>query len=259
MQKTDLWLAPGIVSFSVKRGTTSGNDPYSGFNACHYVGDDSAKVVRCREELCQYLNLQMDALLIPRQTHSDHVAVVERLPFSSEVLQGVDALVTRLHNVALAINTADCVPVLLAAPMSGVIAAAHCGWRGVVNDLLPNVIAEMERLGAFARCIKVVMGPSICADCFEVGEEVAAAFESQFSGADVVLRQLGRKPHVNLGAAIREKLVDLGLTTENILLPIECTRCASDKYFSARALGVNSGRMLSVILQRSDNFVSVEA
>lgn len=247
---TDLGLHPDLITISTCRGVEHPAGPYDGFNACHYVGDDSAHVEHCRSELCRRLGIEAQQLIIPRQTHSDCVAVIDRLPYPEENLQGVDALVSALPSAVLAINTADCVPVLLAHPASGVIAAAHCGWRGIINDLLPNTIQAMTALGAKADEIIAVMGPAICPECFEVGPEVAQIFASHFPDTSNIIIDGYEKPHIDLSAAIIEKLRKLGVPATNIRPSAECSKCNPGKYFSARALGINSGRILTIIAHR---------
>lgn len=249
MQRIDL-AAGGATAFSTLRGADAcSGDAYSGFNACHYTGDDATHVAACREELAAELGVSVDRLVIPRQTHSAKVAVVKEMPVSVDVLEGVDALVTRMRDVALCINTADCVPVVMHDPDAGVIAAAHCGWRGIVNELLANTLGAMTELGAESGRIRAAMGTSICAGCFEVGEEVAQRFREAFGGEDgIVIEKSGVRPHVDLGRAIRAKLLKAGLQPENVSLPSECSRCNPQRFFSARAMGIASGRTLTVLM-----------
>lgn len=246
----DLKLHPELIAFSTSRGVAHPSGPYDGFNACHYVGDDPAHVRHCRSKLCCRLGVEAQQLIIPRQTHSDRVAIIDRIPYPEENLQGVDALVTALPSVALAINTADCVPVLLAHPASGIIAAAHCGWRGIINNLLPNTLRAMASLGAKADEIIAVMGPAICHACFEVGTEVAQIFAEHFPDTSNIIIEGYEKPHIDLSAAIVEKLRRLGVPSVNVRPSSECTMCNPAEFFSARVLGVKSGRLLTLIAHR---------
>lgn len=239
----------GITAFSTMRSADDLALPYSGFNACHYTGDTADHISRCRLRLCRHLGISPAQLIIPRQTHSDRVAVIDSLPVSPEAIEGVDALVTALPDVALAINTADCVPVLLYDADAGVIAAVHSGWRGTDMRIAAKAVAAMTRLGAAPQHIHAVMGPSICPDCFEVGEEVALHFREGYTQATVIDKP-GQRPHINLGEAIRSTLTDCGLRPESITLPSACSKCHPEHFFSARHLGINSGRTLSVILRK---------
>lgn len=247
----ELLKAGSVRACSGERGAeATAADAYSGLSVCHYTGDAAEHVTRSRERLAASLSLPTWALVIPRQTHGERVAVIDAAPIDPASLEGVDAMVTTATDVALCINTADCVPVTLADAEAGVIAAAHCGWRGTVNALLANTIAAMRRLGADPCRIVAAMGPSICARCFEVGEEVAERFRSEFPDAADVVIEGGVKPHVDLGAAIEARLLSLGVKKENVARPSACTACDSLRFFSARRLGVASGRMPTWIVRR---------
>ena len=244
-------LPEPAVAFSTCRGEeATPSDPYSGFSVCHYTGDHPLHFQACRLELIANRGIRQEGLIIPRQTHADRVATIDHIPFPEAKLEGVDALVTSMRNVMLCINTADCVPVALSDPTAGVIAVAHCGWRGTVNDLLSNTLAAMHRLGADPSRIHAAMGPSICPSCFEVGEDVAEVFRSAFpNDAAVVLEPVTNqvKPHINLAAAITARLASLGLPTNQIIPPRACSRCNPMRFYSARALSIASGRTLTAI------------
>lgn len=242
MKVTELLHLPGITAFSTLRDTDSPHLPYSGFSTCAYTGDDPAHYEECRNELAQYLGIAPENIVFPRQTHSLNVAVV-RDP--SAPLHDIDALVTDRHGIALGIHTADCVPVVLADPKTGIIGAAHSGWRGAAGNIAALTVQKMKELGANPANIQAAMGPCIGAECFEVGEEVAAQFER--FGA--VIRTSG-KPHVDLPKAVAASLVDAGVPRQNIARQCGCSRCDFRRFFSARRLGVESGRTLTLIIQR---------
>lgn len=236
-------IADGINAYFTSRGEVT-DSPYSGFNVCHYTGDDPAKVERCRVYLAGKAGIDPCKLIMPRQTHSINCRVIDSLPVVADDLENVDALVTSLPGVAIGVSTADCVPVLLADPVNGVIGAAHAGWRGAVGGIIGVTLDRMIALGADPRYIKAVMGPCICKDCFEVGEEVARQFPD-----DCVVDEEGRKPHVDLPAYVASILIAGGVAPEAVAMPFACTKCDSDRYFSARALGISSGRNFSMIVK----------
>lgn len=227
---------PGIVAVSVKRSAPRPDLPYSGFNICHYTGDTPDHVAECRRALVERLRIDPERLIIPRQTHSDRVAVIDRIPYPADSLEGVDALVTSLSGVALCINTADCVPLLMADPHAHVIAAAHCGWRGTVSQIAAKTIDAMIALGADPARIHAAMGPSICPACFEVGPEVADRFIHSFGPATII--DTHPKPHVNLPAAITSTLIAAGIPAHNIAPPPACSHCHPDLFPSARTLSI---------------------
>lgn len=250
---TDLGAPHGVVAFSTCRdGGVAPCGAYAGFNACHYTGDSVAHVSECRDALCLELGIGRERLVIPRQTHSDRVAVIDRVPVADGDLDGIDALVTALPRVALCINTADCVPLMLADAQAGVVAAVHAGWRGVLSAIVARTVEAMVCLGADAGRIEAMMGPCICGHCFEVGPEVAQLFSAAYPGAAGVVLDGYAKPHVDLAEALVLTLRELGVTS--VRRPPACTHCCPDTYFSARRLGVDSGRMLTVIMAGEEAF-----
>lgn len=251
--------AKGIRVFQTQRGEVDTNDPYSQRNLCHYTGDAAQRVFDTRLELCQQLGIDYFNLIIPRQTHScrvtafDEKLVAAPIRIRKLMLDGVDALVTTVPGVCIGVNTADCVPIALADPINGVIAIAHAGWRGTVGRIAEDTVKVMKTVGANISNILATMGVSICQDCFEVGDEVVAEFEK----ADFYISQIVRrnattgKAHINLQEANRQVLITAGVSAQNITLPEHCSRCESDRYFSARRLGINSGRTFTGIIMRN--------
>lgn len=235
-----------IIAFSTERGPFADiGSPYSGFSLCNYTGDAQEHIRECRDAVSRYLGIADWRLMVPHQTHSTNVVVVD--VDNNESLEGVDGLVTKRPGVALAINTADCVAVLMADNAAGVIGAVHSGWRGTAGEIAGKCVDRMVSMGAEAARIMVWMGPAICSDCYEVGDDVANVFDA-FPGA--VIRCTGRKPHIDLGVAIRHTLEKAGIEPANISMPEGCSFCHPDRFFSARRLGVKSGRTLSVIMRK---------
>ena len=241
-------LGDGIRAFTTTKGElTHAENPYSGFSVCHYVGDNDSHIARCRQLLADHINIPQNQIIIPRQTHSANVAIITDIPTNGCSLENVDALVTSLSGVALCINTADCIPILLADSTSGIIAAVHSGWRGTIANITANTIDAMMELGANPKRIQAAMGPSICTSCFEVGEEVADIFLTEFPQRTDIVDLSHPRPHINLAAAVHQTLLDKKIAAEHIALPPVCSKCNPQEFFSARHLGINSGRTLSLI------------
>lgn len=251
----------GVEAFSTTRGQIKAGKPYSGVNLCDYVGDDALRVLDARISLAMQVGVDLDDLVMPRQTHSCRVAVIDEQFRSMDIdkqehaLEGVDALVTTLNGVVIGVNTADCVPILLVDEQAGVIAVAHAGWRGTVGRIASHVVDEMCRMGACADRIFVTMGPSICQDCFEVGDEVVEAFDkARFDLKAIVKRNdATSKAHIDLRAANRDVLVAAGVPAAQIVLSHHCSRCEHEHFFSARRLGINSGRTFTGIINQKRN------
>ncbi len=147
--------------------------PYAGLNLGGRVGDDAGAVADNRSRLGAELGLGPDHVVFMDQCHGVDVAVVQRRP---AVPPSVDALVTTAPGLALATLVADCTPVLLADPQAGVVAAVHAGRLGMVSGIVSHTLAAMRDVGA--RTVTAVVGPSVCARCYEVPldmREAAAA------------------------------------------------------------------------------------
>lgn len=231
---TTIDLLPGLTAFSTLRGCTDPEAPYDGFNACHYTGDSPLHVEACRAALGP-------DIVIPRQTHSLNVAYID----SPGMPEGVDALVTTRPGLLLCVHTADCVPLVMADREAGVIAAVHSGWRGTVGRIAALALRRMVIAGADPRRVVAAMGPCICPDCFEVGPEVAQAFRDAGLAEAILPRE--PRPHIDLPLAVRLTLMAEGVADSAIAPPVGCSRCRPDLWFSARRLGVNSGRTLTAI------------
>ena len=249
---------PGITVVQTVRGEIETSNPYSQWNLCDYTGDDALRVLDSRMQFCQQLGIDLDHLVMPRQTHSTNIKVLdnafleESIEAQDSELEGVDALVTTLPGVCIGVNTADCVPIVLVDGEAGVIAVAHAGWRGTVGRIASSVVKEMCRQGASVDRIQVAMGPSICQDCFEVGDEVVQAFKNAHFDMDAIVKRNDEtgKAHIDLRAANSAVLVAAGISVGNIAVSQHCSRCEHDRFFSARRLGINSGRTFTAILQR---------
>ena len=246
----------GVEAFSTMRGDVDRRNAYSSVNLCDYVGDDALRVLDARLMLAMQLGVDLDDLVMPRQTHSCSVALIDDHSRAADIdrqealLEGVDGLVTRLPGVVIGVNTADCVPIVLVDESAGVIAVAHAGWRGTVNLIARNVVLGMCQQGAQTDRIQVVMGPSICQDCFEVGDEVVEAFKQAHFDLDGIVKRNADtgKAHIDLRAANRDVLVAAGVPLDNIVLSQHCSRCEHERFFSARRLGINSGRTFTGVV-----------
>lgn len=253
-------VAKNVRVVQTLRGEIDCNDNYSQWNLCDYTGDDALRVLDARMAFCQEIGIDLDNLVMPCQSHSTNVEIIDDVFLNAPIaeqdsrLENVDALVTNLPGVCIGVNTADCVPIALADLEHNVIAIAHAGWRGTVNRIAEAVVKVMCNLGSIPENILATMGASICYNCFEVGDEVVRAFEQAgFEMPLIVHRNVTTgRAHINLQEANRQVLVDAGLCAENITLPQHCSRCESDSYFSARRIGINSGRTFTGVILKNE-------
>ena len=153
-----------------------------------------------------------------------------------------------LKDFCLCVSTADCVPVLLYDKEKQVIAAVHAGWRGTVGRIVEKTIEVMRiQYGTEGKDLVACIGPSISLESFEVGDEVYAAFEEAgFDMARIARRY--EKWHLDLWEANRMQLLANGVLPEHIEVAGICTFQCYEDFFSARRLGIKSGRILSGIM-----------
>jgi len=202
-----------------------------------------------------------------------HSALVYRVETAQAKPLAGDGLITGTAALAVAVKTADCVPVLLVDARNRVIGAFHAGWRGTVARVVEKGVGEMRRhFGSVPRNLRAVIGPSIRRCCYQVGPEVRAQFESQFSYADELFEEvfdanaihvrypllflnqrapghgdLGPEIHLDLVEANKRQLQDAGIREEHVDVMEACTACDTTRFFSHRTELAQTGRMMAVI------------
>ena len=174
------------VPVRVRRVTTTraggvSAPPFDTFNLGDHVGDDPAAVAANRTRLAAALGLAEDSVIWMNQVHSDRVVVVDG-PRQGPV-EATDALVTTSRGLALAVVTADCVPVLLADARAGVIGAAHAGRVGAQNGIVARTVEQMVQLGAAVTDVSVLLGPAVSGSNYEVPGAMAADVEKSLPGS----------------------------------------------------------------------------
>lgn len=269
------WTAfPGLQhGFSVRNGGVSTVYGGNSLNLGWTKEDDPARVVANRQRFlgaCCGDSPEGAALVTVKQVHSATVwPVRERdgvregkleTPEGKAVLEG-DGLMTDLPGVMLGVQTADCVPVLVADVKRRAVAAFHAGWRGTAARIVEHGIAKMQaEYGSRAEDLIAAVGPSIGACCYPVGDEVRSAFRAQFGYAEQLFRSgADGQGHLDLWEANRRQLLDSGVAEAKISVVGECTACARDedgarRYFSYRAEHGVTGRMMSMVgIKQVDN------
>jgi len=206
---------------------------YASLNCSFGSGDDAGTVVRNRDHIATVLGLTGDRLVVPRQVHSPDVVTVEA-PWPRDDAPEADAAVTATPNIAIAITTADCAPVLFADEAAGVIGAAHAGWRGALAGVTEATVAAMERLGARRETISASVGPSISKPNSEVGPELREAFVDAHRRAERFFAPSAREDHFrfDLPGYLHWRLEHAGIGSIEI---IECCTYANEeRFFSFR-------------------------
>jgi YfiH family protein len=180
---------------------------YSTFNLSAGVGDDPQAVRANRARLSRELGVPVVFL---EQVHGTTVATVDTVPDPGAAdIPATDAVVTALPGVGVAVLAADCVPVLLADPRAGVVGAAHAGRVGAAAGVLPATVAAMERLGAHAADIEVLLGPAVCGGCYEVPAPMRAEVDRRLPGSAVRTRK--GTAGLDLRAGLYHQLTALGV------------------------------------------------
>ncbi|MFH0176799.1 peptidoglycan editing factor PgeF [Streptomyces cacaoi] len=202
--------------------------PYEELNLGGAVGDDPDAVRANRELAAKSLDLDPALVVWMNQVHGNDVAEVDG-PWATRLTPPVDGLVTATRGLALAVLTADCVPVLLADPVAGVVAAAHAGRPGMVKGIVPAAIDAMESLGADPSRIVARTGPAVCGRCYEVPEAMRAEVAAVEPAASA--ETSWGTPAVDVIAGVHAQLDRLGVHDRE-RSPV-CTRESND-HFSYR-------------------------
>jgi len=205
-----------------------------------------------------------------KQIHSDIIHVVRSRANRQRV---GDGLVTNLPGIALAVQTADCFPVILVDHRNRVVGVFHAGWRGTAQRIAEKGLGVMRHeYGTLPRDVQAVIGPGIQKCCYTVGEELKGEFESQFDYAKELFHEVfvsdpvrekypllfmsarapghsdfGPQIHLDLAEANRRQLLKAGMPAEQISVLAHCTSCETKKFFSHRAEKGVTGRMMAMV------------
>ena len=224
-------------AFTTRSGG-GGAAPFDGLNLGDHVGDDP-RVVAANRELVRRA-LDADALVLAGQVHSADVVVVDR-PFPGPAPQA-DALVTATAGLALAVVVADCVPVLLADPVAGIVGVAHAGRPGMAAGVVPAVVAAMRDLGAGH--LRAVTGPSVCGACYEVPEALRADVAARVPASWATTRR--GTPALDVAAGVGAQLAAEGVPVRRV----EGCTVEDPRFFSYRREG-RTGRFAGVVVLRA--------
>ncbi len=221
-----------------RRGGRSAS-PNHTFNHRDHLGDQPAQVPAHPRRVARELAVPEDRLVWMNQVHGTGVAIVDA-PQAGPV-PGTDALVTATRGLVLCVLVADCVPVLLADPVAGVVAAVHAGREGVRQGVVPATLSAMASLGARARHVSALLGPAVCGDCYEVPAQMQADVARVTPAAAVRTRQ--GTAGLDLRAGIAETLRKAGIPEV-----VQDPRCTLEEptLFSHRRDGV-TGRQAGLV------------
>ncbi|MCC8103159.1 MAG: peptidoglycan editing factor PgeF [Clostridiales bacterium] len=221
-------------------------------------GDDPERVRENFHRIAAAIGFPYDRMVFSYQTHTTNVREVTENDCGKGYLrerdyQDVDGLVTNVPGVVLTTFYADCVPLFFVDPVHKAIGLSHSGWRGTVNDIAGATVRKMrERYGTNPSELIAAIGPSICQDCYEVGEDVISEVRKQYPEALWTILYSGKeaektdgqkntsegsdpKYQLNLWECCRQNMLLAGLCFENITVTDLCTCCNPEIFFSHRA------------------------
>ncbi len=243
------WPVQNALAFTTSRlhpnsarQNISFTSPYDHFNLGTHVGESKAQTLANRTALIDFLpNVSSKPTSIQwlNQVHGNEVLTIETV--SADALTA-DAMVTREKNIALAVMTADCLPILLSSENGDEIAAIHGGWRPLAQNIIKNTLAKMQCENKF---VHAWLGPCIGASVFEVGVEVKQTFVEQNQNFALAFIQHNHDKYLaNLHQIATLQLQQLGVS--NIKSLAECTFSNPQRYYSYRRENI-TGRMASII------------
>lgn len=213
--------------------------PFHAFNLGDHVGDDPAAVAANRARLAAAIGLGDDGIVWMNQVHGDRVVAVEG-PMA-EAVDAADGLVTTRRRLALAVVTADCVPVLMSDPRAGVVAAVHAGRVGAQKGVVPRAVEAMLAEGAHVEDLSVFLGPAVSGSNYEVPDAMADDVEAAVPGSRTTTTR--GTAGLDLRSGIARQLADLGV--RSIDVDPRCTVADADLFSHRR--DAPTGRLASLV------------
>jgi len=241
---------------STRQGGIS-NGHFSSLNIGFHVGDDNFRVLQNRRFLSEAIGIDLMKFTFANQCHSANVAIVSDAQRGKGAMEkdsalgNFDGMVSNVKNICLAVQVADCVPILLYDPVQKVIGSLHAGWRGTLKKIVMEAVSKMiQNYGSRADDIYAGLGPANGPCCYEVGEDVYREARISLGLVKDVI-----KPAKNEGKYIFDQwtanvkqLTDAGLKREHIEVSEICTQCHADTFFSSRANNGVTGRFMAGIM-----------
>lgn len=238
---------PVLHGFTERAGGES-LAPFHSLNLGLSSGDREETVERNRDALLADLGFGRSAVCAFHQVHGDHVLGGEPSWFARRA----DAAVSSDPATLLVVSTADCLPVLFHDPVTGAVAAAHCGWRGTVAGLAAKVVQRLSaEFGSRPADLQVAFGPGIAGECYQVGAEVVEQFRVSGFPAEVAWPDAAvAKYRLDIKAANRWLLEQAGVPAASVQDTELCTHCHPQRFYSYRRDGGVTGRHWAFISAR---------
>lgn len=209
--------------------------------------NDPELVMQRRQQLAKQVGFDLTTALMTVQEHGANIVTFHRRqPEGGQCVFDTDALATDVPGQAIVTYHADCFPLLFVDGGRGVVAGAHAGWRGALAGVATQTVQALHlAYGSKPDQLDVLVGPGICARCYQVGRQVADQFIARYARADRYLQTEGGDVRLDIEAVVRLQLEDAGVAPSRIQSAAWCTR-EEDRWFSHR--GGRPGRFLSVVV-----------
>jgi len=244
-----------IQGFSTKLGGVS-QGKFATLNFTFTRGDNPEHVMENYRRMAAVLGVDEKRMVLSYQTHTTNVRLVTMEDAGKGIVKerdykDIDGLITNVPGITLVTFFADCVPLYFLDPVHKAIGLSHSGWRGTVSRMGAVTIDKMkEAFGTRAEDLLVCIGPSICGECYEVGEEVALEFKKAFvkeNWSQILRKKDNGKFMLDLWKANEILLIEAGVKPENIETTDICTHCNSDYLFSHRTCGNERGNLAAFL------------
>ena len=259
--KNNIWygIFPSFARLGIKHGVSTrlggvSGTPFASLNLGLHTGDKAEDVVVNRQRFCEAVDVDCTKVVTAEQVHGEDIRIVglneagRGMTSYEQALPGTDGLITNCKGLPLLLLFADCVPVLIADPVRGVVGISHAGWKGTMAKIAAKTVTAMQaNFGTNPSDCVVAIGPSIGSCCYQVDETVVNKLQSGFREWQRFVTSQQDKWLLDLWEVNRQQLLDIGVRQEQISISGVCTACNTDVFFSYRQEGGQTGRIGAII------------
>ncbi|WP_108669773.1 peptidoglycan editing factor PgeF [Peribacillus acanthi] len=256
----DMWARQNdglVAGFTTKNGGVSLGD-FSTLNTGFHVNDNSPLVIQNRELIAGDLQFPTSTWVGCEQTHEVNIQKIESFHKNKgaldyeTALKGIDGIYTKEPGVLLTLCYADCVPLYFIAPEHKIVGIAHAGWKGTVGGIASNMVESFIKEGVDPSEISVVIGPSICGNCYVVDDKVLQFVQNKVE--DIVEKPYNQisEGQYQLDLRLLNSQILRKANVRNIEVTSLCTSCHDDLFYSHRRDKGKTGRLMSFIGWKED-------
>ncbi|WP_226674311.1 peptidoglycan editing factor PgeF [Rossellomorea aquimaris] len=245
---------PKLIAGITTRGGGVSSEPFNTLNMGLHVGDEETSVIHNRQRLATELDMPLISWVAAEQTHGNNIyypclkdAGQGATDYKSSI-KDTDGFLTGERDMLLTMCYADCVPLYFLDRETGMVGLAHAGWKGTVLGIGPKMVNEFVKKGSSISSLEVVIGPSICSDCYVVDDYVIDKVKKTLEDENNLPYNLKEEGQYNLDLKkLNQKLlIHGGLNPDQIRTSSFCSSC-HEEFFSYRRDGGKTGRIMSFI------------